>query len=270
MSNEIDECFVRVPDGTIYTKLWSPHGSKGSTPVILFHDSIGCVEMWRQFPDSLATRLGRLVVAYDRLGFGKSSSRRDLPSVRFVSQEAEIWFPVILRQLGVQQFIACGHSVGGSMAVSAAARFPQLCQAVITESAQPFVEPQTLRSIASAKIKFSAPAELAKLAQYHGDKARWVVDAWTDTWLSPEFHDWNLLAELRQVKCPLLAIHGDEDEYGSVAFPEVLSSMCGGPGEKRIIQGCGHVPHREAERSVLDGVEDFLARAIEKTLLSKR
>jgi pimeloyl-ACP methyl ester carboxylesterase len=171
-----------------------------------------------------------------------------------------------LRQLGIQQFIACGHSVGGSMAVSIAARFPQLCQAVITEAAQPFVEPQTLQSIASAKIKFSAPAELAKLARYHGDKARWVVDGWTDTWLSPEFRDWNLRAELRQVKCPLLAIHGDEDEYGSVAFPEVLSSLCGGPAEKRILQGCGHVPHREAERGFLDEVEGFLARLIEKKL----
>jgi pimeloyl-ACP methyl ester carboxylesterase len=262
MKIEVTEHSVRVPEGTIYAKLWTPKVFRALSPIILWHDSIGCVEMWRGFPDSLAARLGRPVLAYDRLGFGRSSSRRDMPSHRFVSQEAEIWVPLILSQLDLRQFIALGHSVGGSMAVVVAARLPELCQAVITESAQPYVEDQTLRSIAAAKVKFSVPAELAKLERYHRDKARWVVDAWTDTWLSREFRDWNIRAELAEMKCPLLAIHGEKDEYGSVAFPEVLSTLSGGPSEKLILPGCGHIPHREMELKVLEEIECFLARTI--------
>jgi pimeloyl-ACP methyl ester carboxylesterase len=259
---EVKDHFVRVPQGVIYTKYWKPQRSEASSPVILFHDSIGCVEMWHQFPEALAARLGRTVIAYDRLGFGRSSSRRDSPSVRFVFEEAEIWFPLILRQLQVRQFIAFGHSIGGGMAVAAAARLPDLCRAVITEAAQAFVEPQTLHSIATAKLRFGVPKELAKLERYHGEKARWVLSAWTDTWLSPEFRDWNLRSELPRVKCPLLAIHGDRDEYGSAAFPEALSSLCGGPAERVILAGCGHIPHRELEGRVLAVVEEFIARNI--------
>jgi pimeloyl-ACP methyl ester carboxylesterase len=148
------------------------------------------------------------------------------------------------------------------MAVIAAARFPTLCRAVITESAQAFVEPRTLHSIAKAKVRFAAAEELAKLERYHGNKARWIVDAWTDTWLTAEFRDWSLLADLARVTCPLLAIHGDQDEYGSMAFPEALSSMTAGSAEKLILRECGHVPHREQEFSVLDAVAEFLGRVI--------
>jgi pimeloyl-ACP methyl ester carboxylesterase len=262
MTIEITEHSVRAPKGTIYAKLWTPEVAKALPPIVLWHDSIGCVDMWRGFPALLAARLGRPILAYDRLGFGRSSRRRDMPSVRFVSEEAEIWVSLILSELRLSQFVAMGHSVGGSMAVVAAARFPQHCQAVITESAQPYVEDHTLCSIAAAKVKFSAPAELAKLERYHGDKSRWVVDAWTDTWLSPEFRNWNIRAELAEVKCPLLAIHGEKDEFGSLAFPEVLSTLSGGPSEKLILPGCGHIPHREMEIKVLQKIEGFLARTI--------
>ena len=257
---ESTEVSVPVPSGEIYTKLWSPRGSSRSVPVILFHDSIGCVELWRQFPHSLATRLHCPVLAYDRLGYGQSSARRDAPSAQFVTDEVERSLPAILKYLGIHKFIGFGHSVGGAMAVVAAARRHLLCQAVITESAQAIVEPQTLASIAEAKLRFANPDELAKVQKYHGEKARWVVDTWTDTWLSPEFRQWGLTADLPHVRCPLLAIHGDQDEYGSLAFPEVLSTTTGGPAEKLILHKCGHVPHREQETRVLDGAEAFLMR----------
>jgi pimeloyl-ACP methyl ester carboxylesterase len=87
------------------------------------------------------------------------------------------------------------------------------------------------------------------------------VSAWTETWLSPEFADWNLRSALPEVTCPLLAIHGGRDEYGSTEFPAVLSSMTSGYAEKILIADCGHVPHREKEELVLDKLESFLRLA---------
>jgi len=263
-SISISEDLAPISGGTLYVKSWSPTSTEANDryPLLLFHDSIGCVDMWRQFPLALASKLQRRVIAYDRLGYGRSSARRDLPSARFISEEAEVYFPVVKARLGIREFATFGHSVGGGMAVVIASKYPQECQAVVTEAAQAFVEQRTLTSIAEAKIWFADPAELAKLARHHGDKASWVVRAWTETWLSAEFSDWNLRSELPAVKCPLLAIHGDRDEYGSMAFPEVLSSMTAGYAEKMILSNCGHVPHREQEEPVLEKTRKFLSEAV--------
>ena len=260
-SVEVSEERVPIAEGAVYVKRWTPveAATPNRCPIVLFHDSLGCVDMWRQFPLALCHRLARPVIAYDRLGFGRSSARLGIPSVRFVSEEAESYFPQLKKRLGVGEFVALGHSVGGAMAVLVAVKMAAECLAVVTEAAQAFVEQKTLKSIAESKGRFANSQEMAKLARYHGDKATWVVSAWTETWLSPEFADWNLRSALPQVTCPLLAIHGDRDEYGSMEFPTLLSSMTSGYAEKFLIADCGHIPHREKEEGVLAKIESFLA-----------
>jgi pimeloyl-ACP methyl ester carboxylesterase len=145
------------------------------------------------------------------------------------------------------------------MAVATAATFPRICTAVITEAAQAFVEHQTIAGIVAAKTSFAKPDQLARLARYHGDKARWVLDAWTETWLSSDFSDWKLDAELEQLACPVLALHGDRDEYGSVAHPEQIVALAGGISRKAVLNDCGHVPHREHPDAVTTLITSFLA-----------
>jgi pimeloyl-ACP methyl ester carboxylesterase len=257
--SETTERLVDVPGGSVYVKTFTPTGADSTrTPVVLLHDSLGCVEMWREFPFLLAGKLLRSVIAYDRLGFGRSSAREALPSTRFIEEEAEICLPAVLEALGAGRFIAFGHSVGGGMAVLAAGRWPQACEAVITESAQAFVEDRTRQGIKTAKASFEDPRVFARLARYHGEKARRVLRAWTDVWLSEEFSSWSLEADLPKVRCPLLAVHGANDEYGSVKFPDMICSLAGGPAKKLIIEDCGHVPHREKPGIVLDAVSNFL------------
>jgi pimeloyl-ACP methyl ester carboxylesterase len=77
-----------------------------------------------------------------------------------------------------------------------------------------------------------------------------------DNWLAEDFADWNLDTVLAQVRCPLLSLHGDNDEFGSSAHPERLVALAGGPGA-RLLQG-GHVPHREQAEVVLAEVVQFL------------
>jgi len=132
------------------------------------------------------------------------------------------------------------------------------CEAVITEAAQAFVEPRTLLGIRAAKGQFEDPEQFEKLMKWHGEKARWVLDAWTEVWLSPDFLPWTLDEQLRNVTCPVLAIHGDLDEYGSPEFPRRIASRVNGPSQLAILNGCGHVPHRERRDEVLRLTASFL------------
>lgn len=105
------------------------------------------------------------------------------------------------------------------------------CEALITESAQAFVEDKTGAGIIEAKELFKQPEPFERLQRYHGEQTRWVLDAWIDTWLSPEFSDWSLKETLPQVRCPTLAIHGSEDEYGSNLPPEKIARLVSGPSQ---------------------------------------
>ena len=112
----------------------------------------------------------------------------------------------------------------------------------------------------AAKEQFRSPEEFKKLTKWHGDKAQWVLDAWTNVWLSPAFASWSLEPYLQQVRCPVLAIHGERDEYGPVEFPRRITSRVSGPAELMILTGCGHVPYREQRDEVLQRVSLFMAK----------
>lgn len=257
-----EDHWVQLPQGRLYARLWTPLqpavGTPRCSPIILFHDSLGSVELWRGFPAALAVRTGRRVIAYDRLGFGKSDARSDAPGIDFIAAEASTAFPALREQFGIDRFVVFGHSVGGGMAVHCAARFRESCDALITESAQAFVEDRTVQGICEAQVLFENPAQVDRLGKYHGDKARWVLTAWIDTWLSPDFADWSLDGVLPQVACPTLAIHGAEDEYGSPRHPARIGRLSGGPAQVVVLPDTRHVPHRERETDVLDRSAAFL------------
>ena len=217
------------------------------------------MDLWRDFPERLSVATRRTVVAYDRLGFGRSDARAGTLPATFIHDEATTVVPRLSGELGLDTMILFGHSVGGAMALATAAYWPERCAVVVTESAQSFVEDRTLAGIRAARADFEKPGQLERLARYHGPKARWVLDAWVDTWLSPAFADWCLDDSLRDVRCPTLALHGDQDEYGSLQHPERIARLTQGPSRAVILDGCGHVPHREQPTRVLDEVTRFLA-----------
>lgn len=251
----------------MFARIWSTGDERSElrdgSPIVLFHDSLGCIELWRSFPEHLCVATGRPVVAYDRLGFGRSDPFRGEWTTRFIREEANTFFPLLREQLGIHSFIAMGHSVGGAMAALVAAAFPAACRALVTESAQAFVEDRTLRGICEAKAAFQDRGQLERLERYHGDKARWVLDAWTETWLSPEFRSWSLAADLSEVLCPALVIHGEDDEFGSVRHPLTIAEAIAGETRVEILQGCRHVPHREAEAAIIALIKDFLAGKVD-------
>jgi pimeloyl-ACP methyl ester carboxylesterase len=252
---------ITTANGTLFARTWapsSPRRAAGAT-LLLFHDSLGCVDLWRDFPEQLAAATGRAVVAYDRLGFGRSDPHPGPLPLTFIRDEAETAVPRLREALGLGAIVPFGHSVGGAMAIAAAARWPERCAAVVTEAAQAFVEDETLAGIRAARVAFRQPDQFERVTRYHGAKARWVLDAWIESWLDPAFAGWRLDDDLRGVHCPTLALHGDRDEYGSVAHPTRITRLVRGPSRAVILDGCGHVPHREQPSRVLDEVAPFLS-----------
>ena len=259
MNNQsVTDYSIQTPKGKIFACSWKPKKTINRVPMVLFHDSLGCIQLWRDFPEVLANATGRQVFAYDRLGFGRSDKREDKPTADFIEVEAKEYFPLVKKALGLNEFIGFGHSVGGAMAVTCAFHQQRDCVAVITEAAQAFVEDRTLEGISVAKKNFEDSSQFSKIEKYHSDKALWVLRAWTDVWLSKEFSEWSLKEILPSLQCPLLAIHGLNDEYGSQKFPEMIANLSGGPSKKLILPDCGHVPHKERPNEVLSAVTEFL------------
>lgn len=248
---------IETPCGALFARRWTPSETAGN-PIVLMHDSLGCVALWRDFPAQLAECTGREVIAYDRLGFGESEPSARMLGAGFIADEVEMGFVPLRTQLEIDRLVLFGHSVGGAMAAVCAARFPEACEALITESAQAFAEERTLSGIREARDAFAEPGQLERLARYHGDKANWVLSAWVDTWLSGPFRSWTLDEVLPLVRCPLLALHGECDEYGSRAHPDRFVALSGGEAQALLIPDCGHVAHKEKPAVVLKAVADFL------------
>jgi pimeloyl-ACP methyl ester carboxylesterase len=261
MGTRVFDTFLPVANGHIFVRRWTSD-RVDRPPILLLHDSLGSVEQWRDFPAALAETARTPVIAYDRLGFGRSTALPQRPSAEFIREEAVAIFPALKRALGLTRFTLFGHSVGGVMALVIAGRQGEDCAALITESAQAFIEPRTLAAIRAAKARFDAPAEFARLTRWHGEKARWVLEAWTEIWLSASFRSWSLDEDLPRVKCPVLVLHGEDDQYGSAEFPRRIAANVSGDSELAILERCGHVPHREQRSEVLRRVGAFLARSV--------
>ncbi|KAB0640510.1 alpha/beta fold hydrolase [Burkholderia latens] len=282
-----EDTWVETPQGRLFAKRWRvPRAAEAAVseraapmqaapmpaapmqvapvqaaPIVLLHDSLGCVELWRDFPAQLAHAAQRDVIAYDRLGFGRSDRHPGKLATTFVRDEADHGFRALLDQCGIESFVAFGHSVGGGMAVGCAAAHPERCRALVTVAAQAFVEDRTRDGIREAAQQFGAPGQLDRLARYHGDKAEWVLRAWVDTWLSPAFRGWSLDDTLPRVRCATLAIHGARDEYGSDVHPKRIAARVAGPSSYLLLDGCGHMPHRERTDDVLAAVATLLRDA---------
>lgn len=252
------DIWIDSPCGRMFSRTWMCIDSSTKPPIILFHDSLGCVELWRDFPDKLCMITGRTVIAYDRFGFGRSDVHPGDWSARFIRDEAEHYFPLVKDSLRIDTFTAFGHSVGGGIAAHCAAHFPEQCQFLITESAQAFVEGKTLQGIRAAQTAFEAPGQLERLKKYHGEKAAWVLQAWTRTWQSEAMRDWSLESAVHAISCPTLAIHGELDDYGSECHAQRIGALAGDLAQLLLIENCGHVPHREREELVLKTVAQFL------------
>ena len=234
-----------------------------AAPLIVFlHEGLGSVAMWREFPARLCEAVGARGLVYSRPGYGRSTPRShdEKWDVDFMHIQAIEVLPTLLAAIApnVKPWLF-GHSDGGSIALIHAALFPANIAGVIVAAPHIFVEDISVSSIAQTRETYLETDLREKLARYHDDvdSAFW---GWNDIWLNPQFRAWNIEALLPQITCPLLAIQGVNDAYGTMAQIDGIAGAV--PNSRRAqlvkLENCGHSPHRDQPLAVIDEVRKFV------------
>jgi pimeloyl-ACP methyl ester carboxylesterase len=236
---------------------WGPPVSS-CAPIVLLHEGLGSVAMWRGFPAAVAQRTGCRVMAYSRYGHGASDPPPAPHTVRFMHDEAHL-LPKVLDAAGIATAVLLGHSDGGSIALIAAAEFPERVQALILEAPYVFVEEVSLLSIERMQRLYAGADLRERLGRYHANVDT-AFHGWNDVWLDPAFRGWNLEEYLPRISCPVLLIQGEDDEYGTIAQVDAIARQVSGTVERLVLPACGHSPHRDQPDRVLAAIERFVER----------
>jgi len=233
-------------------------GHTGRPTLVLLHEGLGSIAMWRDFPGRLAHATGCSTVVYSRYGYGNSDPLREDRPVRYMHDEALVALPELLDRLAIERPILVGHSDGGSIALIHAGAGERPLTGVVTLSAHVLVEDISVASIAAAKTAYETTDLRAKLARYHAD-----VDSaflgWNRVWLHPEFRAWNIEEFLSRIACPVLAIQGDDDEYGTMEQMRRIGARVRDV-ELVALEDCRHSPHRDQPDAVLEAITRFVDR----------
>ena len=228
-------------------------------PVLVFlHEGLGSIRQWRDFPAKLCAASEHRGLIYDRYGYGQSDVLAEPRStVRFMHDEGLASLPELLRSLEVKNPVLIGHSDGASIALIHAGA-GHAVRGVVAMAPHVFIEPECLSSITKISGEFEKGGLAARLGRYHRD-ARKTFYGWADVWLDPQFKGWDIREEyLPGVRCPVLAIQGHDDEYGTMAQLDEIERRVGGPCKLLKLENCGHAPFRDQPEKVTAEVAAFV------------
>ena len=232
--------------------------------LVLLHEGLGCVALWRDFPERLADATGLGVFVYSRAGYGRSASV-DLPRpLDYMTREARFSLPAALGAIGFREGLLIGHSDGASIAaIHAGAEADQRVKGLVLMAPHFFTEGPGLASIAEARRAYDSGDLRARLAKYHAhvDSA---FRGWNEAWLDPGFKAWNIEAFIDGWRAPALVIQGADDQYGTLAQVGAVQKRSPAPVETLILEGCRHSPHLEKPEATLEAIARFC-----KTILGK-
>ena len=236
-------------------------GAANDGPTLVFmHEGLGSVSQWRDFPARISKATGLPALVYARYGHGQSEVLQQAHGADFMHREAMEALPELLRVLGIVRPILIGHSDGASIAlIHAGSGHAVLGLAVMAPHV--FVEDISIEGILAAKRLFETTDLPQRLARHHRDASR-TFYAWNDVWLSPAFRSWNIERFLPSIKCPVLAIQGHEDEYGSMAQVDAIARQSGGPVEVLKLEQCGHSPQKDQTEAVVVAITEFVKRCV--------
>ena len=230
----------------------------GEPTLLLLHEGLGCIAMWKDFPLTLAARTGCAVWAYSRSGYG-ASSPIDLPRpVDFHTREALDVLPGVLDAVGAQDYVLVGHSDGASIAlIHAGLVADPRVSGVVALAPHVLAEQKCLATIREARQAFETTELRARLARYHGDNVDCAFRGWNDAWLDPDFRDWSIEPALAGIRVPVLAIRGGDDPYNTGVHLERITACVPGRVTAVELSGCGHAPHIDARDAVIARIQAF-------------
>jgi pimeloyl-ACP methyl ester carboxylesterase len=246
--------FVSVNGKRLETLRYPPAGANPT--IVMLHEGLGSIAMWKDFPERLAHATGFGVLVYSRCGHGKSERLAAKRSVDFMHHEAKVALPGLLREFQIEQPILLGHSDGASIALIYAGTWPERVRGLILEAPHVFVEDLSIRSITAIRKLYESTDLPQKLARYH-DHVDETFRGWNDIWLDPQFRKWNIEECLEAITCPTLVIQGEDDEYGTLAQVEAIQRRAP-RAQTLILPNCGHSPHRDQPSLTLGAIPKFI------------
>lgn len=234
------------------------HSAKA--PVLVFlHEGLGSLAMWKDFPEQLCRAAGARGLVFSRPGYGRSTPRQaeEVWDVDYLHRQAHALLPALLDALDITRPVwLLGHSDGGSIALLHAAEYPARVAGLVLLAPHIFVEDLTVASIDAAREAYLDTDLPTKLARHHDD-ADFVFWRWNRIWLHPAFRRWNITNVLHDIRCPVLAIQGLDDAYGTLAQIRGIAHAV--PGTTLLeLPDCGHSAHRDQPAQVIAAVVETL------------
>lgn len=228
-------------------------------PLIFLHEGLGSVALWRDFPFKIAAATGCRTVVYSRYGFGRSSPRKAPYTPRFMHEEALEILPALRSALAIERPVLIGHSTGSSMSLIHAGDRRSEVAGLVVMAPLTFVEEFNLDSIRAAKTLYETTPMRERLARYHDD-VDGVFWGWRDIWLHPDFRNWSIERDLAGIRCPILALLGEDDEYSTPAQVELIERCAVGAASFDFLNlaDCGHAPHRDQPAIVTEAILRFI------------
>ncbi len=236
---------------------WVGDPAPGKRALVFLHEGLGSIRQWRDFPAKLSEAAGLPALVYDRYGYGQSDALQEpRRTVRFMHEEALSSLPEVLKALEIAEPILVGHSDGASIAlIFAGAGHP--AKGVVAMAPHVFIEPICIESIRKAAKTFETTDLRERLGRYHRDAAK-TFYGWADVWRDPQFGGWDIRSDyLPGVQCPVLAIQGYDDEYGTMAQLDEIGARVKGPCELLKLERCGHAPFRDQPEKTLAAAAAF-------------
>lgn len=242
---------------------WVGPGPAEAPTLVLLHEGLGCVSLWRDFPERLVAATGCGALVYSRAGYGRSQTIALPRPLDYMQREGEAVVGAVLDAAGVRSAILVGHSDGGSIAlVHAATAGRERVAGLVLMAPHVFCEEVSVRSIAAAKREYEAGELRARLQRHHGENVEAAFRGWCEAWLDPAFRRWNLEVYLPQVTAPTLVIQGEDDAYGTIAQVQAIAGGVVGPVETLLLAGCGHSPYRERPEETLAATARFVGQLV--------
>lgn len=250
--------FVTVQGRRLEYELLSAR-ERSAPAIVLLHEGLGSLALWRDFPARVAEATGAPVLVYSRYGYGRSAPLAEKRPIRFMHEEALQALPELLDSLAIERPVLLGHSDGASIALIHAGGAGRPVAGVIAMAPHVMVEEYGLASIRRAKQDYATTDLRARLARYHADPDS-AFRGWNDVWLDPQFVRWNIEEYLPGIRCPVLAIQGEQDEYGTMEQIERIARHATNAPKVELLKlpDCRHSPHRDQPQAVLDAVARFL------------
>lgn len=235
-------------------------------PVLVFlHEGLGSITQWRDFPQKVSAATGCPALVYARYGYGQSDVLEEPRPFDFMHREAQVALPELLAALAIDTPILVGHSDGASISLIYAGTGHPV-RGMVIEAPHVMIEQLNMDGIRVARHAFETTDLPQKLGRHHRNPEK-TFFGWHDAWMSPGFQQWNIENVLPGIRCPLMAIQGEDDAYGTMAQLDTIAAQVGGPCELIKLADCGHTPHKEQPEktfaAVTRFVRDLLARGTE-------